>query len=357
MGRAEEIVARLVRDGEAEVIRLIDDHASEDLFLEFKQSADDGAGVKLHQNDWKNLARAISGFGNSEGGVVLWGIACKSSPAGDVPQGPKAIQNPTRFVSWLEGAVSGCTVPAHSGVRSIPIKSTVTPGSGFVATLIPRSHATPLQCIKPPGTLEFLMRAGSNFMPVPHAVLSGMFGRGPQPEVRFKFLPKCAEEAGIEASQLKLNFRLDFTLTSSGPGVCRDVYLTCSFELPEPSCGASFDTSASLFEGDSVGNRISLIAPDWFRLAPDAPVTPLVLNIWFTQPLSSAELFKGTFRLSVVYGHSASPVGRFDLFQEANQFQTRFTQLRGALIALKAGAGASPNHVEALVNRLFSQLP
>jgi hypothetical protein len=279
MGRAEDIIARLEKDGEAEVIRLIDDHASEDLFLEFKQSADDGAGKKLHQDDWKNLARAISGFGNSEGGVVLWGIACKNSPAGDVPQGPKVIQSPTRFISWLESAVSGCTVPAHSGVRSIPIESKAAPGSGFVATLVPRSHVTPIQCIKPNGRLDFLMRAGSSFVPVPHAVLSGMFGRGPQPELELESSPTCAQAGGIDANARVLNFEIVFTLKSSGAGVCRDVYLTCSFELPETYCDAAFRFPADVkWISHQIENRITLIAPPDFRLTPDAPVTPLVLK-------------------------------------------------------------------------------
>src|SRR5262249_32477059 len=158
---------------------------------DFKESGDQGAGGRLHDDDWKNLAKAISGFGNSEGGVIVWGVKCRSDPVrGDVPSGKVPIQKPKRFVSWLESAVSGCTVPAHRGVEHHAITD-ATGSSGFVATLIPRSHVTPLQSIKPAGTLQFYMRAGSSFLPVPHAVLAGMFGRVPQLEIALRTLPFC----------------------------------------------------------------------------------------------------------------------------------------------------------------------
>jgi hypothetical protein len=59
------------RGGEA-IDDLIAAQASEELFLDFKRSADDGKGRALHSSDRNNLAKAISGFGNSGGGVVLW---------------------------------------------------------------------------------------------------------------------------------------------------------------------------------------------------------------------------------------------------------------------------------------------
>ena len=127
MGRAEDLFSRFVVHGQAAVDALIQDRAAEELFLDFKRSADNGSGSKLHQSDRNNLAKAISGFGNSEGGVVVWGVDCRNVPAsGDVASARVPIKDPKRFVSWLEGAVSGCTVPAHSGVRHQPFRAQLT---------------------------------------------------------------------------------------------------------------------------------------------------------------------------------------------------------------------------------------
>jgi hypothetical protein len=163
-----------LKEGVAAIDAFIDDRQSEEPYLDFKQSTDRGAGRKLNQNDRVNLARAISGFGNSEGGVVVWGD-CRNLPMdGDVAKAKFPIVNPKRFKSWLEGAVSGCTVPAHPSVRHQAID--MVNGEGFVVTHVPTSYLAPHQSVY---DLKYYMRAGSDVLPVPHAVLAGMFGRRP----------------------------------------------------------------------------------------------------------------------------------------------------------------------------------
>ena len=123
MGRAEDLFNRIVKEGEKAIDDFITDRQSEELFLDFKRSADDGKGKKLHDTDRGNLSKAISGFGNSEGGVVVWGVDCRNDAAqGDVAQYKVSIENPQRFVSRLEGAVSGCTIPAHPHIQHHPVE-------------------------------------------------------------------------------------------------------------------------------------------------------------------------------------------------------------------------------------------
>ena len=132
MGRAEDLFTRIEREGIAFLDSLIADSASEELFLEFKRSADSGGGVKLHDRDRTNLRKAISGFANSEGGIVIWGIECaKDDRIGDTASARAPITNPSRFVSWLEGAVSGCTVPPAPGVRSVAVE--IDDGTGWAS--------------------------------------------------------------------------------------------------------------------------------------------------------------------------------------------------------------------------------
>lgn len=147
MGRSEDLFRRLGDRGEEAINELIMDRQSEELFLDFKQSADKGEGQRLHDDDRRNLAKAISGFGNSEGGVIVWGVDCRSDPnIGDVPRCKMPIADPKRFKSWLEGAVSGCTVPPHPIVQHHAIES--SSGRGFVTTYIAKSYYAPHQCIK-----------------------------------------------------------------------------------------------------------------------------------------------------------------------------------------------------------------
>ena len=139
MGRAEDLFSRIKEHKESAIDELIRDRQSEELFLDFKRSRDNGAGSGLARDDRRNLAKAISGFGNSEGGIIIWGVDCRESsrgsvPLGDVPVGKEPLEDPVRFRSWLEGATSGCTIPPHSGVVHEPIKTSAR--RGFVVTLV-----------------------------------------------------------------------------------------------------------------------------------------------------------------------------------------------------------------------------
>lgn len=73
MSRAEDLFARIEVGGEAYIDELIDTRKSEESFLDFKRSANHGGSPRLHPDDLKNLSRSLSGFSNSEGGVVIWG--------------------------------------------------------------------------------------------------------------------------------------------------------------------------------------------------------------------------------------------------------------------------------------------
>ena len=78
MGRAEELFLRIKTRGAAEVHDMIGERFVEELFLDYKRSSTRLPARKLSDEDRKNLAKAIAGFGNSEGGVVVWGwIAVK----------------------------------------------------------------------------------------------------------------------------------------------------------------------------------------------------------------------------------------------------------------------------------------
>jgi hypothetical protein len=104
MGRAEDLFDRIRAGGVSAIEEIIEDRTSEELFLDFKRSGNCGKGKRLKDDDRNNLAKAISGFGNSEGGVVIWGVDCSRMKDGaDVAQAKVPFEDPKRFVSWLEG--------------------------------------------------------------------------------------------------------------------------------------------------------------------------------------------------------------------------------------------------------------
>lgn len=190
MGRAEDLFARLESEGVDAINDLFEQKKSEEAFLDFKRSADQGAGVRLHDDDRKNLSRALSGFANTDGGVIVWGVGTGGTRGSDAASERHPIADCGRFAGWIENAVSGCTVPAITGVRSISIKEKELDGAGYVVTLIPSSLSGPHQL---QGEGVYLMRTGSSFKPVPHVLLAGMFGRRPQPRLKIVLRPGLPE--------------------------------------------------------------------------------------------------------------------------------------------------------------------
>jgi schlafen family protein len=167
-------------NGAGEIHSMIAAPFVEELFLDYKRSATTLPSGRLDDEDRKNLAKAISGFANSEGGIIIWGVDCRRTTKGDIPTAPLPIADPVALKTLFDGAIGGLNLPAHSGVENIALLDGTGP-SGFVVTHIPPGQGVPYQPLYP--KQEYYIRAGSNFLPTPHAVLAGLFGRAPQPIV------------------------------------------------------------------------------------------------------------------------------------------------------------------------------
>lgn len=265
MGRAEDLFKRIQDDGVAEIDRLITERTSEELFLDFKRSADQGQGIRFHDHDRVNLRKAISGFANSEGGVVIWGVDCsRQANNGDVASNKQPLTNPARFVSWLEGAVSGCTVPPVVGVRSILIP--IDDNTGFAATYVPQSTHAPHQMT---GESKYMIRAGSDFVPAPHGVVAGLFGKPPHPVVFPNYIIK-------PITFLDEYAQASFTvvLVNNGQVVAEDLFVSLSTpNAPQSGQGIAIDANVDWPMASALGFDRSWICPREFRLAPSGLIS------------------------------------------------------------------------------------
>ena len=181
MSRARELFDRLRHGGTDALVALIDDREPESFFLDFKRSEDDGQGNKLGRSDNKNLSKAISGFANASGGVLVWGVDCRRDPAsGNEVAIPHRLVDAKGFETRLQSAVSRSTIPAFGGVEFVSFPEAEGSLAGFVAMLVPQSSIGP---VRAQVGEQYYIRSGSDFVPVPHDVLAGMFGRAPQPRI------------------------------------------------------------------------------------------------------------------------------------------------------------------------------
>lgn len=333
MGRAEDLFAGLRSGGVDEVKRLIADAQTENLWLDFKRAGNDGKGAKLHESDWKNFAKALSGFANSDGGVILWGVNCDTDPTlGDVPTGTTPLENPSRFVSWLENAASACTVPAVPGVESIAIPE--SPTHGYVASHIPASALAPHQCLRPSGTLHYYLRAGSNFMQVPHAVLAGMFGRRPQPKVYQTYQGTAVIERIGQAMRLKLNVFVHFF--NEGPAIARDAFMHILVGVPSGGSAVKIEPdpndAGNWISQMEFGSLASVVAKDGYRVAPQMFVRAFRLYIDIIEPFTS------TYGIKISVGCDGAPMHIGQIEYEPAEMQAKYQAALAVLLKSKPGA-------------------
>ena len=289
MERAKYLFEKILVEGESAIDEFIATWKSEELFLDFKRSRDDGSGDFLSQDDRKSLAKAISGFGNSEGGVVIWGVSCSRNIInGDIARLKFPIRNVHRFLSWLEGAVSSCTIPPHTGVEH-RIVNERSGGEGFVLTYVPKSMTAPHQNII---DFRYYIRAGSSFMPTPHSVLAGMFGKRPQPNVFHAFTslpPKIDGEKIINP--------LSFLIHNDGPGIASDLFLNLTVvSTPGTNCMLIFENvDLNNWIGNIfLKNKINLITKKDVRIAPDQEIMPIKMRLVLAPPFAEDLRIKGT---------------------------------------------------------------
>jgi len=289
MNRAEYIFNKIVEQGEAAIDEFIRTRKCEELFLDFKRSATDNIAKSLHDNDRNNLSRAISGFGNSAGGVIVWGIDCSKNKIddADVAKTRRPIPNVKRFISWIEGAISGCTVPVHDRVQNHLIITNEAADEGIVITFVPESNHAPHQVTN---EMKYYIRAGSNFVPTPHAVLAGMFGRRPQPNIIYNVLFTPPKLSGK-----KIICEFSLLIRNNGPGIAQDIFLNLFSYSPGNNCQIEFiPLSPDEWRGNlSLGFCLSLISKPDIKLPPEAHLIPLNIKLILAPPFSEQLSFKG----------------------------------------------------------------
>ncbi len=290
MERAEELFEKIKSEGKSAIKEFILTRKAEELFLDFKQSANNGDGESLNINDRKNLQKAISGFGNSEGGIIVWGVDCsKDFDGADVAKAEYPITNVKRFVSWLNGAISGCTIPPHTGVQNLPF-GIDDKGKGFVVTYIPKSENTPHQEIN---SRRYYIRAGSSFMPTPHDVLAGMFGKRPQPNIKGNY---TIYPFTVSKNEGRVRINIGFHICNDGPGIAESLFASVlSLSIGGPNCSFQFFRLHEGFRSFESHNCFSIIGGLDIRLPPGGwlEVAQMILDLKppFTKQLKVEGIF------------------------------------------------------------------
>lgn len=206
--------------------RWVAEQQQEDLHLDFKLVAGDG---ELARDDRKNLMRAVSGFANGDGGLIVWGVDCRKNDDGvDAAKELRPIQNAPAILSQLRDNPSQLTSPIVDGVehRLVPGQQD---GSGFLVSYVPASDRGPHMA----NDRHYYKRNGTSFLVMEHFDVADMFGRRQRSDLRlhlgytrvpdadpehrkFKLQAKIRNHGRARAHDFKVEFYFPKILLSSG---------------------------------------------------------------------------------------------------------------------------------------------
>lgn len=198
-----------------DVTGYISSRQEENLSLEFKTINT----PELNRLDRRNLAIVISGFANSSGGLVVWGIVSRENTDRiDCASGTQEIEPLSQFISRLNEHTGSAASPIVEGVRHkiIPVSG----DRGYAVTLVPESDSGPHMAKL--GEDRYYKRSGASFYVMEHFDLEDMFGRRKKPK-----LNPTARIAGGGA-----NTTIILGIENAGRGTAKAPYL--AFSITEP---------------------------------------------------------------------------------------------------------------------------
>jgi hypothetical protein len=205
---------------EVELERLIQEGREEDIHLEFKQKAD-ARSPAIGERDRSSFSKALSGFANADGGVLIWGVeTTKGANEIDRASSLRPIADHGAFRSRLIDSTLNATHPVVDGVVIEAIQSSAGSG-GFVKCWIPASDRPPHRGVL--ADREYWRRVVSGYRRMEHYELEDVFGRRSRPilKVRASLKPRPEGDPHEEVHLRMLN---------EGRGVAKHAGLWCLFE-------------------------------------------------------------------------------------------------------------------------------
>lgn len=211
---ARYLFDRVVAGGWAGLLQWQADKEPETFQLEFKGVGHDAPKLKEYDRD--ETARAVSGFANTSGGVLLVGVDTAKDGAVDRVDRLRPAGSLAAYAQAINDHVRTCVVPHVPGAHAVPIPDPSGTDRGIVAVFVPTSDGGPHRVVTGSDAVKerYYTRIGTSFHVLSHDLLAAMFGRRPPPRLRLALCVDSARNAVV------------FYVVNTGRGVARDVLVS-----------------------------------------------------------------------------------------------------------------------------------
>lgn len=166
-------------DSWARLSELIAAGEAEGLHLEAKAPTE----PRLTKDQKEYLAKAVSGFANTAGGVILWGMSTtKHAHSGlDVLTQLEPIGDCNALLQQIQRTVPTLTTPPVVACTSKILVAKPGDTRGVIVTHIPHHPQAPVQSNS---DHVFYFRSGDDFHPAPYEVIRKLFGATESPDLQ-----------------------------------------------------------------------------------------------------------------------------------------------------------------------------
>ena len=249
MSQAEELFQQISEAPESPVIfieQMVARRERETDYLDFKSGADLEGDDKPTRTDARRIwSEALSGFANTGGGVLVYGVKASRIKDGsefdgiDAAYGVDPLKKPRHFAQRLQDQVLEACVPHVRGVRIEPLLR--ADGRGYVICLVPESRNKPHRGRAAHDA--YYQRIGDSFAVIPHALLRDLFYPRVVARVRPSFSVSLIESA---EHPLRVHVQLENDGDASARSYAVSLNMTPGCDRPRKS-----DLATKVYGGSS----------------------------------------------------------------------------------------------------------
>jgi len=261
-----------------EINRFIEDGQEENLTLEFKTVNHPNYNENNREFDKINISEVFSGFANSSGGIVVWGIKAKENNLGqDVAKNLKPINELTKFLNLLNRLEGQAVIPPINGI--IHEKIEISEDKGYIKSFIPKSNTAPHMAVL--SGKHYYKRSGDSFYQCEHYDIADMFSRKKVPSLRISWRKLINGRTSIQGRRYT-NYKFVITLHNDGKTIAKYPSLALKIDGAHAESfgidgngnhGLNKTTRNPFYDHNYIGGSDKVIYPD----------LPIDIDHFFTQ--------------------------------------------------------------------------
>lgn len=297
---------KIVAGGEDSLIGAISAGMQEGLTLDFKapavgkQGAVFNAQGQLTKEGRAALAKALSAFSNSAGGVLVLGVDCRKNDEGvDCASALEPLPNWKSALSAVSSAVGDLLQPKNDGIRIDGFASHRNQNAGYLIIDVPRSERRPHRS-EAADQKQYFKRSGGASYVMEHVDIEDAFKRASVPELEVKPRWRRFSTSGWQA-QFHLEFWVDNVGEATAFFPSLELQIRANFTLDWPNHVLGVHRERMPEGQMSYGNSEFVIHPGQTRLTER-----LDIHFVFDSETKSTELIGGLAvdRASLRFGYA-----------------------------------------------------